>query len=185
MSHILFLNGPTSSGKTSVAKELQLIGNKIYVYVSADQFLFTGLPESIKEVHPDQTELITTLDVIKESMYEYINALCSKGVNVILDSVVFDTDLVDIAEKLSKESTYLVKVICKTEELMKRERDRGDRRIGMAEFQEQFFRNPIFDFILDTTDKSPKESASELHSYINTKQIPSAIEQISLKNISM
>jgi chloramphenicol 3-O phosphotransferase len=181
MSHIIFLNGATSSGKTSLAKQMQINSNEIYVYVSSDQFI-GGMPESIKEVHSDQAKLVSIIEGIRDSMYQYIITLCSKGINVIVDSVVLDTDLVHTARMLLSNRIYLIKVTCKTEVLKDREKNRGDRRIGMAEYQVQLIQNPIFDFMIETTDKSPNICAIELQKYMDTNNLPTAFERILIHN---
>ena len=43
---IIFLNGVTSAGKTSIAEEIQELANEVYYHVSNDTFhcIFANLP---------------------------------------------------------------------------------------------------------------------------------------------
>ena len=153
---IIFLNGPSSSGKSTLAGALQgLILEKRserYGVVSIDDYLKMSISKTIYEDH----------------VFEISDILCNKalemletGDGVIIDHVITSERIFEhLKEKLSSGHLRMVHVTCPLHLLRKRERERGDRCLGSAEASAKYlFPGEGYDLVIDTGTKSPAESA--------------------------
>ena len=124
---IILLNGPSSSGKSTLAVALQgLIEEKRgerYAVVSIDDFLH-----------------MTTRDAVYEDdVFEISPALCARAAaalenapGVILEHVITSERVVRQCMELLPNAVRTVRVTCPPAELRRRERTRGDRCPGSA-----------------------------------------------------
>lgn len=144
---IILLNGPSSSGKSTLARELQKIlreeRKEVYEIVSIDDFL-----------------KMTTEDVIYEDdVFEISPKLCEKALEhleakrgVIIDHVITSERIFEqLKEMLSAYPICLVHVTCPVEILKQREAERGNRCIGSAEASfEYLYPKEGYDVTIDT-----------------------------------
>ena len=71
-----------------------------------------------------------------------------------------EDSFLSFVNKFAEYPVIMVKVICQIEELNKRERERGDRDIGLAANQFKYMESQTkYDFIVDTHVKSADECA--------------------------
>lgn len=137
---IIWLNGVSSAGKTSLTIELQKILPNPYFCISQDTFTDIIAPCLTGYFNGIDGETLWYESV--NAMYHTIKTYSDLGLNVIVDHVVlnqvdgkeqklFDTFM----KQLDDYSVTLVKVICPIEELRIRELSRGDRELGNAEWQ--------------------------------------------------
>jgi chloramphenicol 3-O phosphotransferase len=147
---IIFLNGVSSSGKTTLSKELV---KKLpdYFHFSVDDF------DCIIEKMEDR-EREHLIPVPTEYFYHRtINMFSDKGVNLILDHILHDEFTTkDCLEVLRGYPVLFVGVHCPLKELERREAARGDRRLGQARSQLQFVHqlNESYDIEVDTFNES-------------------------------
>lgn len=149
---IIFLNGVSSSGKTTLAKLLQKNLDKPYYWIANDTFC-----DMIPSKFWDE-------DYQKASFHAFhlmnntIKMFSDKGENVIVDHVILNEGnydlLKDCVEVLHNNPVFFIHVICPIEELRSREKKRGDRDIGQAESQLPLL-NPqeAYDLTVDTTEE--------------------------------
>ena len=153
---IILLNGPSSSGKSTLAIALQeLILDKRsekYGIVSIDDYLKMSISKTIYE----------------DDVFEVSDVLCNKALEMLetRDGVIIDHVLTSkrifehLKEKLSPGHLSMVHVFCPLHLLRKRERDRGDRNPGSAEASAKYlFPREGYDLVVDTSMKSPEENA--------------------------
>ena len=153
---IILLNGPSSSGKSTLARALQtLISDKCserYEIVSIDDFLKMSPEEPIYE----------------DDVFEISDALCSKvqeitnaGTGVIIDHVITSERIFEhLKNHLTSSRIRLVRVSCPLRLLRERELARGNRPPGSAEASEEYlFPKNGYDLAVDTGSKSPAENA--------------------------
>ena len=153
---IILLNGPSSSGKSTLAGALQeLIFEKRserYGIVSIDDFLKMSIAKTIYE----------------DDVFEKSDILCSKalemletGDGVIIDHVITSERIFEhLKEKLSSGHIKMVRISCPLHLLKKRESERGDRCPGSAEASEKYlFPRDGYDLVVDTGTRSPAENA--------------------------
>ncbi len=172
--HIVILNGVGSVGKTSTARALQEISASPLLYVSMDAFL-DMLPKAIFG-HPDGLIFETNeqqglpsiairtgpaLERAMLGMRHAIAAMAAQGNHLVVDEVMTrDGQAEAYRHLLSDFDVRLVGLFAPLEELEARERQRGDRAIGLARWQyDRVHRGVVYDLEIDTTMTSPMESA--------------------------
>ncbi|GHU60335.1 hypothetical protein FACS189444_7000 [Spirochaetia bacterium] len=85
------------------------------------------------------------------------------GKNVIVDHVLEEYSFWDFWEILKGYPVLLVHVMCPLQELQKRERERGDRRIGQAESQiATLYPQDTYDITVDTHACSVDECVEQI-----------------------
>jgi chloramphenicol 3-O phosphotransferase len=172
-SKIVLLNGIGSSGKGSIAKALQTITTEPFLHVEMDAFL-DMLPEN-SFGHPDgltfeavleggKLSVVITSGPVAErtfrGMRHAIAAMARQGNNLIVDDVMMAKEQVEYAELLAAFELHLVGVFAPLEVLEERERQRGDRMIGLARWQYgRVHKGMTYDLELDTSKATPIECA--------------------------
>jgi chloramphenicol 3-O phosphotransferase len=127
---IIFLNGVSSSGKTTLAKALQEKLPEPFYRLEGDAFV-SMLPE--KYISSGDKQL---LEKTFEYYYQAIRAFSDAGAGVIADHV-FNKSLTPYDKCLSllcDRPVLFVHVTCPLKELRCREKERGDRPVGCAEY---------------------------------------------------
>ena len=156
---VILLNGPSSSGKSTLAKTLQTLisndGNGRYEVVSIDDFMKISETETIYE----------------DDVFEISGDMCQKaleiletGSGVIIDHVITSERIYDqLTVSLSSFSIRTVHVTCPPDILRSREIKRGDRCPGSAESSAKYlFPKDGYDLVVDTGTKSPEDNAREI-----------------------
>src|SRR4051794_21492395 len=171
---IIYLNGTSSSGKTTIARELQKVLEEPYMYVSVDGF-FEMLPERFAQ-EPSRELMISVMS----GMHRSVAGLSMAGNNVIVDDVLAGKPfLKEGVELLADLPVLFVGVQCPLEELERRERERGDRGEGLARFQYgRVHHYGIYDVEVDTSVSSPEECAQQIASALAERASPNAFQRI-------
>jgi chloramphenicol 3-O phosphotransferase len=174
LGQIIYLNGTSSSGKTSIAKALQDMLEQPFFHVSIDDF-FEMLPPRFGD-EPTRELTIKVVSGLQHS----VAALSRTGNNVIVDDVV---DLNEFwqscIEALAELPVLLVGVKCSVTELEKREQARGDRPVGMARRQlARVHKYDIYDVEVDSSLASPEECARQIISALTDHRVPSALMRL-------
>ncbi|UQZ35392.1 chloramphenicol phosphotransferase [Paenibacillus sp. PK3_47] len=154
---IILLNGVSSSGKSTLAKAL-IKRLPDYFHYSIDDFDL--VIERMED--RDHGRLIP---VPTEYFYHRTIAMfADKGVNLIADHVIHDPfTRTDWLESLAGYDVLRVGVHCPPEELERRERERGDRRIGQALEQLDFVhKDEVYDLEVDTCVNSLEECVNKI-----------------------
>lgn len=135
--NIILLNGVSSSGKSTLARAL-LKQLPDYFHYSLDNF-------DVVIEHMEDRENKRLIPVETGYFFHRTIALfADKGINLIVDHVLHDLFIrTDFEESLSGYSLLRVGVHCPLEELARRERERGDRRIGQALKQLEFVHKEV------------------------------------------
>jgi len=129
---VILINGPSSSGKTTLALALQKQLDLPFIRFSFDLFLDNqALPmEQIR----DNT---FSWDLLRPSVFtgihQCIPALATAGNNIIFDHIIETEDqLRNLIQLISKLDVFFVGLHCSMPELERREALRGNRRKGEA-----------------------------------------------------
>jgi len=146
---IIFLNGTSSSGKTSIAKALQATLEEPYVYFSAD-IRKPMLPPFRDGLGWD---VDVTLSNLRHGYYACISALNDCGNFVIADQAIEDPAwMIQCARTLVGRTAFLIGVRCPQEIAERRELERGDRTSGLVASQvDTVHRIGIYDLDVDTS----------------------------------
>ncbi|MCL2170398.1 MAG: chloramphenicol phosphotransferase CPT family protein [Defluviitaleaceae bacterium] len=162
---IIFLNGVSSSGKTTVAKTLQKKLTKPYCLLSVDEYLHKMDEWFLNDQKWLGDGGIEWIWKALECFHKSIKLFSDVGLNVIADHVVQKQSWLDECLDLLRDNDVLfVHVTCPVEELNRREKERGDRQIGQGESQLEMLlpKSKIYDITVDTFSSSKEECADEI-----------------------
>ena len=177
--HVIILNGVGSVGKSSTARALQAITSEPFLHVAMDAFLdmlppvMLGHPDGlIFEAAQDQGRpsiAIRTGHVLERTMRgmrHAVAAMAAQGNNLVVDDVMTREDQDrEYRALLSGFGVRLVGLFAPLDILEARERQRGDREIGLARWQfERVHRGKTYDLEIDTATTTPAENAELIRS---------------------
>ena len=174
---VLFLNGASSSGKSSIAKALQGMLEEPCIHLCIDDYLRAfqkGLWDKQEIVQPAWPSIIA-------GFHAAAAAIARAGNLVIVDDVLEEEppwieNLLRLFEGLE---VVFVGVHCPLKELERRESERDDRRAGMARLQlKQVHSRAIYDIEVDTSVLSPEECGAIITDYLNSERHPTAFERL-------
>ena len=195
---IIFLNGTSSSGKSTLAATLQKTLDQPYHYMSLDRYvhqsekLFSGYqkldqaaaasspvinhPKLLSSPEPSGLFFISVVP----RFHQAIAAVANSGKRVIVDHVLDQKVwLKECATLLKGFEVIFVGLHCPLEELERREISRGDRTRGLARNQYQrVHAHSIYDIELDTSALTPDACAAIVVEYINSDRSPTAFKQL-------
>lgn len=172
VGRVVILNGPSSSGKSSLARRLQeLASGEPFLHVSLDAFRAMEPPnhwsEASRATWPQREEALC------RSMNAAAAAYASRGLSVIVDHVLPPRAWDWIGQDLHGLPVLAVGIRCAAAELARRELDRGDRPIGLGRSQvDRIHRDRTYDLELDTTSLSVEQGARRLHAWLSTSPEP-------------
>ncbi len=172
-ARIVLLNGVGSVGKSSIAKALQGIARMPLLDVQMDAFL-AMLPDAYLD-HPDGLRFIAqdadgfpevaihsgpVLQRVMLGMRHAVAALAAAGNDMIVDEVMIADKSLEYQRILAPFQLFRVGVRAPLEVLEARERDRGDRLIGLARWQfPRVHLDQIYDLEVDTSTATPEACA--------------------------
>jgi chloramphenicol 3-O phosphotransferase len=184
MSQVVFLNGCSSAGKSSIAKSIQSLAPTPWLHIGLDAFIGM-LPAQYLEFgtlahkgyysfQPGQNHRGSCTKVLtgplgetffSQNIPKVIGVLADLGHNMIIDEVIFSKAHFDsYLTNLKNHNVFCVQVKCDYETLIAREKARGDRTLGLA--NDQFDRlqsyEYAYDLIVDTTHSSSKSCAQTI-----------------------
>jgi len=178
--NIIFLNGTSSSGKTTLAKTLQQVLEEPYVYMSCDEisgvdaWYHQNLEARVNQFPPNN---------IVFGFYRAVAGYTQAGVGVLLDHVTeWDTGMRECIELFRNTRVLWVEVVCPVEVLREREKARGDRKVGQAESQipglASFRRRFPYDLQVDTSLHTPEECARLVIAVLNDSTVKTSFEKM-------
>jgi chloramphenicol 3-O phosphotransferase len=193
---IVFLNGTSSAGTTSLARAVQDAMATPYLHTGIDHFL-KGLPPRLlvsfdpaADEAPPMTEgwLLPFHDGalvgaprlgpaalrVLAGMYRAVAALAGAGVDVVVDDVIYDVRVLQTAvHALADLPVLFVAVRCPLAVAEQRERDRGDRAPGGARVFHTLVHSLVathgrYDLEVDTGVCSPQAGARRIKETLAT-----------------
>src|ERR1700760_2606291 len=128
---IIFLNGTSSSGKSSIAEELLLMLDPPHFHLAVDAINSMRAKQKTREL--DDAELTAVLARTRAGFHRAVAGMAAAGNDVIADHVLSEPwRLRDCLEVMAGYRVVFVGVRCSAAELERRERERGDRPPGVA-----------------------------------------------------
>jgi chloramphenicol 3-O phosphotransferase len=147
-STVVLLNGVGSAGKSSIAKAMQTMTRRPFLHVQLDDFIGMMPPSSFGDPNGLLFEATITDgkpaavihtgpmgQTVFRGMRRAIAALADAGNDLIVDEVIWGDELADYRSLLEGHDLKTVAVRAPLEVLEQRERERGDRFIGLARWQ--------------------------------------------------
>jgi chloramphenicol 3-O phosphotransferase len=178
-SHIIFLNGASSAGKTTLAKALQAVLDRPYFHLSSDQMVEAGALPGRRE-EGGEFSWASVRPRFFHGFHRSLAAYAGAGNCLVVDHVLeYAPWLTECAALLAPFPVFLVGVHCPLAELERRERARGDRRVGEAEEHLKVVHTfGPYDFEVDTSVRSPEENARLIQTALQDPPTPSAFRRI-------
>lgn len=169
MATIIFINGTSSSGKTSLLKALQKKLSEPYLDMGIDKFIWM-LPSRYLDRPLWDDVLGKALQsgpvglTLFSGMHHAIAAAASRGNNVLADHVFVEKAWVDECVALfANMNAYLIGLQCPLEVLEQREKDRKDRTLGQAKLQyDVIHKYTQYDLELDTSILTTEECVEQV-----------------------
>jgi len=178
---IIFLNGTSSSGKTTILKGLQQRLPSPFLELGLDKFIWM-LPKRYFE-QPLWNEVLGKADTagplgnqLVLAMHRSILAAAETSINILVDHVLVEPEWVrDSAALFHNVNAYLIGVRCAMAILEEREKARKDRTLGQARLQyEKAHAHGIYDLEVDSGTNSPKENVQKILDFLATSPHPRA-----------
>ena len=156
---IIYLEGVSSSGKTTLSRTLQSRLSEPFFWIANDSFLYIAPPKIFENKAPFS---FSKLELIRTNTLKLYSDL---GVGVIFDTVPAGKSCIieQFAQAFHECPVLYVGVTCPVEELRRRAKERGDRRSGLGESQLASMSSPDeYDIIVDTYANSTEECADKI-----------------------
>lgn len=153
---IIIINGPSSSGKTTLALALQKEIDLPFIRFSFDLFLdHRAFPsEGIKSGKFSWEQMRPS---VFTGIQQCLPALATAGNNIIFDHIIETRAwLDDLISLISRLDVFFVGLHCSLPELERREIQRGDRRRGEASLDFQTVHS-ITSYDLELNSEQPQE----------------------------
>lgn len=173
---IIFLNGTSSSGKSSIARELlPILDGDPYFHLAVDGI---NAMRAHKEIAPESLDRI--LKRTRMGYHRAVAGMAAAGNDLVVDHVLSEPwRLEDCLTVLADADVFLVGVHCSLEELERRERARGDRPPGLAAYQyERVHAHGLYDIECDSGTTSPRLCAEQIkarvEAYVARGEAPTA-----------
>lgn len=147
---IIFLNGTSSAGKSTLAKALRETLPEPFCYYASDQLADAGFRVLKRGMHPGMRgERHRFFDGFHRS----IAAFAEAGNDLIVEHIVEEKSWAeDLRTRTAHLDVFWVGVHAPIEDLERRERERGDRTIGEARFHLKTHDHCAYDLDVDTRD---------------------------------
>lgn len=182
VGRIIFLNGTSSSGKSSIARELlDILDDDVYFHLAVDGFNAMRTKRSLAPA-----ELDTALRRTRMGFHRSIAAMAEAGNGIVVDHVLSEPwRLVDCLTVLRPEDVLFVGVRCSPAELTRREQARGDRPPGLAAQQyDLVHQHGDYDFECDTSTASPREWAEAIKAFLPHRPSPTAFTRLRARHLA-
>ena len=163
-STVVVLNGTSSSGKTTLARAFQELAGSLFLNFSIDSIL-SALPQrALDRIVAGTTIPDLPYLELHTAYYACVRKLAALGRDLVIDNAITSRAQ---AERLVAAATghrvLLVSVSARPEVLDQRERERGDRNVGLASRQLATFDRWLdYDLRIDTSALDPKEGAERI-----------------------
>ena len=159
---IIYLNGVTSTGKTSITKALQDREDVLFYALSNDLF-----QEMVGERYLQQDYWRYLWDAIR-MMYHTAKLFSDMGKNVIIDGMILEKEefrphYQQIKEIFADNPLSIVEVYCPLEICRERNIRRGNRGEMQSHYQHQFMNSEVAHrFRVNTHERSAEECAEQI-----------------------
>ena len=159
---IIFLNGVTSSGKTSIVEALQERRDQFFYVVANDLF-----QEMVGEQYLEEDYWKYLSEVII-MMYHTAKLYSDLGKNVLIDGILVERDEIKphyekLMEIMKDSPLSIVEVYCPLDICRQRNIERGDRFESQSDEQAELMSKDIkYAMRVDTSKNTPAECAEQI-----------------------
>lgn len=147
---IIFLNGTSSAGKSTLAKALREALPEPFCYYASDQLADAGFRVLKRGMHHGMRG---ERNRFFDGFHRSIAAFAEAGNDLIVEHIVEEKSWAeDLRTRTAHLDVFWVGVHAPIEDLERRERERGDRTIGEARFHLKTHDYCAYDLEVDTRD---------------------------------
>jgi chloramphenicol 3-O phosphotransferase len=175
---IIIINGPSSSGKTTLALALQKELDLPFIRFSFDLFIdHKAFPsEQIKSGKFSWEQMRPS---IFQGLHQCLPALATAGNNIIFDHIIETKAwLYELISLISELDVFFVGLHCSLPELERRELQRGDRHRGDARQDYQTVHSiPTYDLEIDSEQPLEKNVTLLIQAWKERRR-PSALDKM-------
>lgn len=175
-SRVILINGVSSAGKGTLARALQAIAETPFLHVQMDGFLemlpaaMFGSPEGyVSETTLEAGRPVTAIHsgpmmaTLMRGMRRAIAAMAAEGADMIVDDVMWGDDFADYRAVMAPFEFRAVGLTAPLEVVEQRERQRGDRTLGLARWQyDRVHQGVDYDLVIDNSAASPEACAARI-----------------------
>ena len=183
--HIIFLNGTSSSGKSTIARALQERLPEPYMHFAVDSLLHF-YPERILKptCQEDLVVLRQLIPAVVSGLHRSAAALAEAGNNLIVDHVLErEAWLKECVELWARLDVLFVGVKCPLHVLEQREAERGDRAPGLAKLQyDRVHAHRLYDVEMDTSVLDTDECVTKIMEALDKGHSSGAFSQLRLNS---
>lgn len=175
---IILINGPSSSGKTTLALAAQKQFDVPFLRFSFDLFLDNQvLP--MDQIRSGTFSWDTMRPSVFQGIHQCLPALANAGNNVIFDHIIESRSwLDDLLGAVSNLDVFFVGLHCSLPELERREAERGNRRSGEARTDfETVHSITSYDLELDSENAVEENVKLLIEAWKNRKR-PAALDKM-------
>lgn len=176
---VILVNGPSSSGKSTLCKALQARMSEPFWHYSIDHFRAGVLPWH--RIGTGEFPWSSLRPAFFDGFHRCLPALAAAGNNLIVDHIIENEAwLADLVRLLAPFDVFFVGVHCPLGELEARERQRGDRRIGEARSDfDTVHVNRSYDFEVDGTKDAGANADAVIEAW-RARRPPGALARLRL-----
>ncbi len=178
---IILINGTSSSGKSTLARALQEKLEEPFWHFSFDHLRESNaLP--MARIESGEIEWSVMRPAVFDGFHRCLPALAEAGNNLIVDHIIENEGwMSDLVKLLSAFDVFFVGVHCPLPELERRERERGNRRIGEARMDYQVVHGfAEYDLEMDSTQPNQKNVDTLIDAW-KSRHRPTAFERIAAR----
>ncbi|MFI5717161.1 chloramphenicol phosphotransferase CPT family protein [Nocardia sp. NPDC051750] len=175
---VILLNGVSSSGKSSIARQLLVDLDRPFFHMGVDMI---GAMRSVARTRElDDVALAEILRRTRAGFHRAVAAMASAGNDVVMDHVLSEPwRLRDCLTVMTGLDVVFVGVRCSLGELQRREQQRGDRSPGTAAGQiAAVHAHGIYDLEVDTSVNSVEACSAQIKNYLGRASFPCAFDRL-------
>ncbi|HEX3779599.1 MAG TPA: AAA family ATPase [Pseudonocardiaceae bacterium] len=178
---IVFLNGTSSSGKTSIAAQLMMLLRRPYFHLAADSFNGMRSVTATSELPPGDVAEVLERTVL--GFHRAVAGMASAGNDVVVDHVLREPHwFTDCLAQWEDFDVVFVGVRCSLAELTRRERVRDEGEIGRAAHQfDRVHAHGEYDVECDTEAQHARDCAMQIKDFLassNPADQPRAFDRL-------
>jgi chloramphenicol 3-O phosphotransferase len=177
-SKIILINGASSAGKSTLARLLQQKLNEPFLHLSFDHLRESNaLP--MARIQNGELDWALMRPAVFDGFHLSLPAFAKAGNNLIVDHIIEQEQwMADLVQLLAPFDVFFVGVHCPLPELERRERHRGDRRIGDARTDfHSVHRFTEYDLDIDATQPTEGNVARLIMAW-QSRSRPTALERM-------
>ena len=166
-NHIILLNGTSSAGKSTICKALLPKMKTPFWHFSSDHFIESGMHPKTR-FDNDEFDWTEHRPLFFDAFHRSIAAFSESGIDLIVEHIIEQPEWAhQLASLLSGSDVFVVSLRCPVSELIRRERARGDRNIGEAEYHIKTYQHAPADVEIDATNSADENSEIILSAWNN------------------